>query len=161
MQGSPIGGNSKRDHVLRQPLEQALSGLTGVDISAVVDVVLRTLDQQRLISFAPAGDLQLLTTHGRTLVAILEDPGITQRALSVYLGISESNVQKSVKALLERGLITKTKVNNSSVYQFEPAAGLYHSDIARLFDAIVNEVKKTLPGDADIQASAEVDEPLF
>ena len=156
-----MSGTSKRDHVLRQPLEQALLGVAGIDISEVVDVVLRTLDQQRLISFAPAGDLQLLTTHGRTLVAILEDPGITQRALSVYLGISESNVQKSVKALLDRGLITKTKVNNSSVYEFSPSAGLYHSDIVRLFDAIVNEVKKTLPDQPDIQPETQVDEPLF
>ena len=153
-------GNTKRDHVLRQPLEKALENFQGLDVSSVVDVVLRTLDQQKMISFAPAGDLALLSTHGRTLVAILEDPGITQRALSVYLGISESNVQKSVKALLDRGLIAKTKVKNSSHYEFVPGEGLFHADITRLFDALISIVKKTHVTEADIQPS-EVEDPAF
>lgn len=155
-----MSGNTKRDHVLRQPLEKALEGFKGLDVSSVVDVVLRTLDQQKLISFAPAGDLALLSTHGRTLIAILEDPGITQRALSVYLGISESNVQKSIKALVDRGLIAKTKVKNSSHYEFVPAEGLLHADITRLFDALLTLVKKAQEPEPDIQPS-QVEDPPF
>ena len=155
-----MSGNTKRDHVLRQPLEKALEGFENLDVSSVVDVVLRTLDQQKLISFAPAGDLALLSTHGRALVAILEDPGITQRALAIYLGISESNVQKSVKALVDRGLIAKTKVKNCSQYEFVPGEGLFHADITRLFDALLTIVKKTQEPAVDIQPS-EVEDPPF
>jgi len=155
-----MSGNTKRDHVLRQPLENALQSFGDIDVSSVVDAVLRTLDQQKLISFAPAGDLPLLTTHGRTLVAILEDPGITQRALSVYLGVSESNVQKSVKALLDRGLIAKTKVNNSGHYEFAPSEALLHADITRLFDALLAVVKDAQKEKPDIQPF-DVEEPPF
>jgi predicted transcriptional regulator len=155
-----VVGTGRRDHVLRGPLENALKGFDHVDVSAVVDVVLRTLDQQKLISFAPAGDLPLLSTHGRALIAILEDPGITLRALAIYLGISESNAQKSVKALLERGLIAKTKVKNSTHYEFVPAEGFYHADITRLFDAILKLVKTAQSEAPDIQPS-EVEDPAF
>ena len=155
-----MSGNTKRDHLLRAPLEKALEGFQGLDVSSVVDVVLRTLDQQKLISFAPAGDLTLLSTHGRTLVAILEDPGITQRALAVYLGISESNVQKSIKALVDRGLIAKTKVKHSTQYEFAPGEALFHADITRLFDALLAVVKKAQEPPVDIQAQ-EVEEPPF
>lgn len=126
---------------LRTALEQSLSETGIADVADVIDVVLRTLDQQKVISYAKKGDLQLLTTHGRTLVAILENPGITQRALSVYLGISESNVQKSIKALEHRGLIAMTKVKNSRTYEFVPKTAFQHPDITRFFDAIISMLR--------------------
>lgn len=150
----------KRDHVMREILTSALEGSDAHDIDNIVEVVLRTLSQQKMISYAPAGDISLLTTHGRALVAIMEDPGITLRALAVYLGVSESNAQKSVKTLLDMGLIAKTKVKTSINYVFVPKIGFKHPDITRLFDGIANEVKKLKKIDDDIQGS-EVDDAPF
>lgn len=147
--------STKRDHTLREILSSSIGEVTDSNIDVIVETVLRTLDQQRMISYAPAGELPLLTTHGRTLVAIMEDPGITMRALAVYLGISESNAQKSVKALLDKGIIAKTKVKNSTQYGFVENPGLIHPDISRLFDGIVQAVLRPSSEPADIQPPKE------
>lgn len=135
--------NTKRDHVLRRSLEDALEKMRdGVQVADIVTDMLRTLDQERMIHYAPAGTLNLLSTHGRVLVAIMEDPRITQRALSVYLGVSESNIQKSIKALSDKGIITKTKVNSYNTYQLNLDEGLKHPDISRFYDAINAEIMR-------------------
>lgn len=150
----------KRDHVMREILTAALEGSDSTDINGIVETVLRTLSQQKMISYAPTGELSLLTTHGRTLVAIMEDPGITLRALAVYLGVSESNAQKSVKALLDMGLIAKTKVKTSVNYVFVPKIGFKHPDISRLFDGIVNELVKAGKVVGDIHDEQVDDRPF-
>lgn len=132
---------TKRDHVLRRPLEQALASLSdNASLDDMVTEVLRTLDQQRMIHYAPSGSLGLLSTHGRVLVAVMEDPDITQRALSVYLGVSESNVQKSLKLLVEADVVTKTKTDGANTYQLNLTEGMKHPDIARFYDAINSEL---------------------
>lgn len=136
--------SNQRDHVLRRSLEEALSKMRdGQDVEQIVTEMLRTLDQERMIHYAPAGTLNLLSTHGRVLVAIMEDPAITQRALSVYLGVSESNIQKSLKALTEKGIIAKTKVNGCNTYQLNLSDGLRHPDISRFYDAINAEIARS------------------
>lgn len=133
--------NTKRDHVLRRSLEEALEKMrNGAEVSDAVTDLLKTLDQERMIHYAPAGTLSLLSTHGRVLVAIMEDPEITQRALSIYLGVSESNIQKSIKALSDAGIISKTKVNSYNTYQLNLKDGLKHPDISRFYDAINAEI---------------------
>lgn len=141
--------DSRRDHVLRRSLEEALEAIAnGAEVSDVVTGMLRTLDQQRMISYAPSGSLGLLSTHGRVLVAIMEDPEITQRALSVYLGVSESNVQKSIKSLSDAKLIVKSRVNKSNSYSLNLEDGIKHPDISRFYDAIVSElVRKNETGE--------------
>lgn len=150
----------KRDHVMREILTTALSESEATELDDIIEVVLRTLTQQKMISYAPAGEISLLTTHGRALVAIMEDPGITLRALAVYLGISESNAQKSVKALLDMGLIAKTKVKTSVNYVFVPKIGFKHPDISRLFDGVVSEIRKSTESRRDIRPIT-VDETPF
>ncbi len=133
--------NTNRDHILRRSLEDVLQKMSdGADVSDMVTELLKTLDQERMIHYAPAGSLGLLSTHGRVLVAIMEDPNITQRALSVYLGVSESNIQKSIKALSDADIITKTKVNGYNTYQLNLIDGLKHPDISRFYDAINAEI---------------------
>lgn len=144
---------------LRQALLASLRTVNEQDLNDIVEVVLRTLDQQRVIEYAPKGDLPLLSTHGRTLVAILENPGITQRALAVYLGTSENNLQKSVKALENRGLIAMTKVGKTRTYSFDTKTAFQHSDITRFFDAIAGAVKNEFL--AAENASDIHDEPAF
>lgn len=133
--------DSRRDHVLRRSLEEALEAIAnGAEVGDVVTGMLRTLDQQRMISYAPSGSLGLLSTHGRVLVAIMEDPEITQRALAVYLGVSESNVQKSIKSLSDAKLIVKSRASKSNSYSLNLEDGLEHPDISRFYDAIVLEL---------------------
>ena len=136
-----MGREPKRDHVMREVLTNALSNADPENLSDIVEVVLRTLSQQKMIAYAPAGELSLLTTHGRALVAIIEDSGITLRALAVYLGISESNAQKSVKALLDMGLIAKTKVSSRNIYKIDEKAFLNQGDIRHIWAAI-NKLSK-------------------
>ena len=57
---------------------------------------------------------------------------MTQRALAVYLGISETMVEKTIKTLTEQGLITKTKVNRKNVYSFNTNMMGKNPDIQRL-----------------------------
>lgn len=148
--------NTKRDHVLRRSLEEALEKMgNGLDVSDAVTELLKTLDQQRMIHYAPAGTLGLLSTHGRVLVAIMEDPNITQRALSIYLGVSESNIQKSIKALSDADIITKTKVNGYNTYRLNLIDGLKHPDISRFYDAINAELIRKAESQRKASDSAE------
>jgi DNA-binding MarR family transcriptional regulator len=96
---------------------------------------LRTLDQQKMISYSSPDEISILSPAGRVLVAIMEDPSITQRALSVYLGVTESNVQKAIRILVNSGLVKKTKVRGRNIYSVSEKA-LSHSDICRFFDGI-------------------------
>lgn len=136
---------------LRNALTVALNNATDVKVEELLDVVLRTLDQQRLIHYARKNQVQLLNVHGRVLVAILEDPGITQRALAVYLSTSESNINSSVKLLLKNNIITKTKVGNKNTYHFNLKNGLEHPDISRFLDALIPLVKEYVKKSSDIQ----------
>lgn len=129
---------------LRNALTVAMDNNKEVNVDDLLDVVLRTLDQQRLIHYARKNQVQLLNVHGRVLVAILEDPGITQRALAVYLSTSESNINSSVKLLLKNNIITKTKVGNKNTYHFNLEKGLEHPDISRFLDAFIPLVKEYL-----------------
>ena len=67
---------------------------------------------------------------------MLEDPEITQRALSVYLGVTESNIHKAVKTLVDSELIAKTKVKGRNKYQINKNRALEHPDISRLIYAL-------------------------
>lgn len=102
----------------------------------VSDRILKYLDEQKLLYYADPKRVQILNNNGRVLLAIIEDPGITQRALSVYLRVSESNVQKSVTSLLKDGIITKQKDRNRNIYRFNPDVGLEHPDVARLLKCL-------------------------
>lgn len=127
------------DHPIAEILKDALEGsIDGNDhLNNVVDLVLKTLDSEKLLYYADPGRLALLNNHGRVLVAILEDPGITQRALSVYLRVSESNVQKSLKLLLKDGIIKKERVGNRNRYKFDHQKGLTHPDVRRILECLV------------------------
>lgn len=127
-----------REHVLREPLEQSIKAAleSGSSSSDVVESVLKTLSSQRMIMYSSKDEISLITPAGRVLVAMLEDPDITQRALSVYLGVTESNIHKAVKTLVDSGLIAKTKLKGRNKYQIDKKRALEHPDIRRLVDAL-------------------------
>jgi hypothetical protein len=124
-------------HPVAGSLKQALGDTDLNDIDAVVNSVLSVLDQEKLLYYADPGRLPILNNHGRVLLAILEDPGVTQRALSVYLRVSESNVQKSLRLLLKDGIIVKKRVANRNRYEFDRDAGVAHPDIKRILGTLL------------------------
>jgi len=129
-----------KEHVLREPLKDAIEEALkdGGSIDSLLEGVMRTLDQQKMISYNSEDDILLLSAAGRVMVAIMEDPSITQRALAVYLGVTESNVQKSIKNLVDAGLLEKTKLNSRNVYKVNSKKVVLHPDISRFADGIRN-----------------------
>ena len=98
----------------------------------LISKVISSLDSHRIVSYSLPNELSLLSTNGRVLFSIIMEPTMTQRALAVYLGISETMVEKTIKTLTEQGLITKTKVNRKNVYSFNTDVMGKNPDIQRL-----------------------------
>lgn len=125
------------EEVSAKELRTALAEAIGDDPnSSAVEGLMRALDQKRLFRYHKDEGVNLLSTAGRVLMAIMQDPTMTQRAISVYLGCSETLVDKTVKTLDECGLITKTKVDRKNVYRINPVIIDGHSDIQHLRSAI-------------------------
>lgn len=124
-------------HPVAEQLKEALRGNGIEDLEGAVEAVLGVLDKEKLLYYADPGRVAILNNHGRVLLAILEDPGITQRALSVYLRVSESNVQKSLRILLADGIIAKKRVGNRNHYEFKKEKGLSHPDVRRLLQNLL------------------------
>ena len=101
------------------------------DKQDLIEQILQSMDEHRIIKYSEPGEISLLSTSGRILFTIIVEPEITQRALSVYLGISETMVEKTIKTLTEQGLITKTKVNRKNVYKLNKNILIKHADIQR------------------------------
>jgi predicted transcriptional regulator len=102
---------------IKKALQQAL--LSSSNSEDLVDVVMSTLDKQKLFRYHADGEISLISTAGRVLIALIEDPTTTQRALSVYLNLSETMIDKTIKSLISRGLITKTKINRQNIYKVD------------------------------------------
>jgi ribosomal protein S25 len=94
--------------------------------------IAKSLEDNRIVSYSEPGELSLFSTTGRVLYTIMLEPTITQRALAVYLGISETMVEKTMKTLAEQGVITKTKVNRKNVYTFDINLIAKNPDIQRV-----------------------------
>ena len=81
---------------LRKVLAVATDASAG---SPIVDSIMLALDKTKLFRYHNDEPIALLSTAGRVLMAAIEDPTMTQRAISVYLGCSESLVEKTLKTL--------------------------------------------------------------
>lgn len=104
--------SEKIKKALEMAIQDGASG--GAD---AVERILQTLDQQKIVRYHSDGDVSLLSTSGKVLVSLIEDPTMTIRAIATYLGLSETMIDKTVKSLMNSGLITKTKVNRQNVYK--------------------------------------------
>ncbi len=125
---------SQKSEEIKKALEEAiLAG--GVDESTV-EKVMQTLDNKKVLRYHRDHEISLLSTAGRVLVAIMEDPTMTIRAISVYLDLSETMIDKTVKQLIAGGLITKTKVNRQNVYRLNKKLVLEQPDIQHITAAI-------------------------
>jgi biotin operon repressor len=121
-------GNDKSAAV-RKALEESLP-------VEMVDKVLRTLDRQKVFRYHNEGDINLVNTNGRVLIALLEDNTLTQRALSVYLGLSEAMIDKTIKTLINQGLVIKTKSQRQNIYKVDVEKLKNHPDIQHLIGVI-------------------------
>ena len=93
-----------------------------------------------------------MSTSGKVLVSLIEDSTMTIRAIATYLGLSETMIDKTVKSLMNAGLVTKTKVNRQNVYKVHQELVMKHPDIQHLLGAInlPNKAKNNTVGDADL-----------
>jgi DNA-binding MarR family transcriptional regulator len=80
--------------------------------------------------------ISMLTAPARMLITLLMEPSMTQRALSIYLGISEAAVQKTIRQLTEMKLVAKTKVQNKNMYTVDVDKFLNLTDIKYLQQAV-------------------------
>jgi DNA-binding MarR family transcriptional regulator len=88
-----------------------------------------------------SSDVKILTTTGRVLVTLSEYPEITQRALAVYIDVSEGVVTNIIKDLIDNNLITKTKVRRQNHYSLNVSEVEKHADIRHLV-AMVAGIQK-------------------
>ena len=102
----------------------------------MISSILKTLDKQKVFRYHNESVINLLSTPGRVLCALMEDNSMTLRSLAVYLDMSETMIDKVVKSLVESGLITKTKVNRQNFYSIHFDAVMKHPDIQHLLGAI-------------------------
>ena len=140
---------------VKRALEEALNSSESKDADFLVEAVLKTLDKQKVFRYHNENAINLISTSGRVLIALMEDPTMTQRALSVYLDLSETMIDKTVKLLIQNGLITKTKTQRQNIYKVNIEEVKKHPDIQHLKEAIsglfgVNNVK---PGAKNVEES--------
>lgn len=145
-----------REHVLRQPLKDVIAHAVaaGASNEEILEGIMRTLDQQKMISYCSKDELSILSPAGRVLVSIMEDPAITQRALAVYLGVTESSIQKSIKQLIDAGLLLKNKINGRNQYAVNKEKVFPHADVSRFYDGIKNLLDGPSVGSRPIEHAA-------
>lgn len=97
---------------------------------------MQALDNNKILRYHKEHEVSLLSTAGRVLVSIIEDPTMTIRAISIYLDLSETMIEKTVKQLISSGLITKTKVNRQNVYRYNKNQIDKQPDIHNFLSAI-------------------------
>lgn len=128
---------------IKKALEEAIAAQGGGD--ETLEKVMQTLDSQKILRYHKEHEVNLLSTAGRVLVAIIEDPTMTIRAISVYLDLSETMIDKTVKQLISAGLITKTKLNRQNVYRLSEKQILEQPDIRHVLSAVEKINSHTAP----------------
>lgn len=127
---------------LRRALEAVIGDYPVTNSETLAERVLETLDKQRVFRYHNDGEVSLLSTAGRVLISLIENPTMTQRAISVYLDLSETMIDKTIKSLISRGLITKTKVQRQNIYQINMSEVMNHPDIQHFSECISFAKKK-------------------
>jgi hypothetical protein len=125
---------NKRDHTLRTPLEKAVSKMVGGDelIKEIVEEILYTLDEQNIISYTVKNNINLVTPFGRVMTLLIERPTLTIREMSVFLGVTEANIIRTVSKLNSEELLTRRKKDGRFEYSVNYEVAKEHSDIRRL-----------------------------
>ena len=103
-------------------------------IEHLVAEILSNINAKESLRYEPenTSGVKILTTTGRVLVTLGEYPEITQRALAIYIGVSEGVVTNIIKDLIDNNLITKTKVRRQNHYSLNISEVQKHADIRHL-----------------------------
>lgn len=125
---------SRKDHVLRSPLEATISRVVENEelVKQLVEEVLQSLDEQNIISYNPRFKTNIVTPFGRMLLLLIERPNLTIREMSVILGVTESNINKAVTKLLDDGLVNKKQNNGRYEYSVNYSVAKEHQDIRQV-----------------------------
>ena len=125
----------KANNKLATPIELILRSSHNMSPGELAQKIAETVSGASSLYYPSRDGVALLTAPARVLVTIIEEPKITVRALSIYLGISEAAVLKSLKLLLDKGLIAKTKVNGKNNYSIVKESFDNNSDIIHIIGA--------------------------
>jgi predicted transcriptional regulator len=128
--------NESKSDEIKRAIENAL-GLSGKGGSGdAVERVLEVLEQKKVFRYQKDETVGLISSAGRILTVLIDDPTMTQRAIAVYLDMSETMVDRTIKSLIAAGLLTKTKVNRQNIYNVSFENVLKHIDIRSIYAAI-------------------------
>lgn len=127
----------------------------GVKGGEVLQDILNVLESEKVFKYRQDDVIGLLSTPGRIMVVLSEDPTMTSRSLSEYLDLSETMIDKTLKSLIHEGLITKTKVGRQNIYKILPEETKKHPDIRHL-----KSVLSFLSGDEKPLLGVVEDEPF-
>jgi hypothetical protein len=98
--------------------------------------IARAIESSYAMFYSKEGEISLLTAPARVLITLILQPGMTRRAISLYLGLTEAAIQKSLVTLMEHGLIAKTKVGSKNIYEINSKMLFELSDIHHILSAI-------------------------
>lgn len=103
-------------------------------IELLVEEILSNINAKESLKYESenGSSVKILTTTGRILVTLSEHPEITQRALALYIDVSEGVVTNIIKDLIDNKLITKTKVRRQNHYSLNVSEVEKHADIRHL-----------------------------
>lgn len=103
-------------------------------IELLVEEILSNINAKGSLKYESenGSSVKILTTTGRILVTLSEHPEITQRALALYIDVSEGVVTNIIKDLIDNKLITKTKVRRQNHYSLNVSEVEKHADIRHL-----------------------------
>ncbi len=113
----PFGQGPRIDGVneeLEKEIRKTLKNVPQKEDAA--KAILKTLGKNRIIQYEETPSISLLGAQGRILAAIIENDSPTTRKLAIYLNITEPAVAKSLKILIDAGLIKKQKIDHRNVY---------------------------------------------
>jgi DNA-binding NarL/FixJ family response regulator len=100
-------------------------------ISAAVERAL----SKHLHTYVPDNSPALLTSSGRVLLSIIENPGTTLREIATQLNVTEANVQRTVSNLWEGNLVERRTAGR--YHHYHPKDCLTtHPDIQRILGAV-------------------------
>jgi hypothetical protein len=94
---------------------------SGDEAEKLTRELLAALDKDKLLYYADPGRVNLLNSHGRVLVAILEDPGITQRA-STSTSANPTSTNPSGSCSKTASSKNEKKATETTISSIYPAA---------------------------------------
>lgn len=133
--GAEMAKKDNQSELMKKALMEALSN-DGANNDDLVNKVLGVLDSQRLLRYNNNNDVNLLSTPGKVLVALLENPKTSIRGISVYLCLSETIIIRAIKSLMASGVVLKTKNKQQNIYKINYLSLQNHPDIQHLSGAL-------------------------